>query len=51
MIMPSDECHGILLMVNIDSGNGLVLSGNKPLPEPVLTQIYVIMCRHQVTMS
>ena len=25
--------------VNIGSGNGLVLS--KPLPEPVLTQIYV----------
>ena len=27
--------------VNIGSGNGLVLSGNKPLPEPMLTQIYV----------
>ena len=25
--------------VNIVSGNGLVLSGNKPLPEPMLTQI------------
>ena len=27
--------------VNIGSGNGLVPPGNKPLPEPVLTQIYV----------
>ena len=26
---------------NTVSGNGLVPSGNKPLPEPVLTQIYV----------
>ena len=24
--------------VNIGSGNGLVPSGNKPLPEPMLTQ-------------
>ena len=39
--LPSDECQWILLMINIGSGNGLVLSGNKPLPEPVLTQIYV----------
>ena len=27
--------------VNIGSGNVLVPSGNKPLPEPLLTQIYV----------
>ena len=30
--MPSDECHGTLLMVNevnIGGGNGLVLPGNK----------------------
>ena len=27
--------------VNIGSGNGLVPSGKKPLPEPILTQIYV----------
>ena len=27
--------------VNIGSGNGLVPSGNKPLPEPMLTQICV----------
>ena len=32
--------------VNIGSGNGLVPSGNKPLPEPMLTKIYVaIWCR------
>ena len=29
--------------VNIGSGNGLVPSGNKPLPEPMLTQIYVTL--------
>ena len=28
------------------SGNGLVPSGNKPLPEPMLTQIYVAKWRH-----
>ena len=28
-------------MVNIGSGNGLVPSGSKPLPELMLTQIYV----------
>ena len=28
------------------SGNGLVPSGNKPFPEPMLTQIYVAICRH-----
>ena len=27
--------------VNIGSGNGLVPSGSKPIPEPILTQIYV----------
>ena len=27
--------------VNIGSGNGLVPSGNKPLPEPMLTQTFV----------
>ena len=30
--------------VNIGLGNGLVPSGNKPLPETMLTQIYV--CHH-----
>ena len=37
--------------VNIGSGNGLVPSGNKPLPEPILTQIYVTMWHHQATMG
>ena len=32
--------------VNIGSGNGLVPSGSKPLPEPMLTQIYVVKWRH-----
>ena len=32
--------------VNIGSGNGLVPSGNKLLPEPMLTQISVAMWRH-----
>ena len=31
---PTDE-------VNIGSGNRLVVPGNNPLPQPVLTQIYV----------
>ena len=30
------------------SGNGLVLSGNKPLPEPKLTDIYDTMYRGKV---
>ena len=29
--------------INIGSGNGLVPSGNKPLPEPMLTQISVVI--------
>ena len=33
--------------VNIGTGNGLVLSGNKPLPEPVLPQI----CRHMASLG
>ena len=31
----------ISLMVNTDLGNGLVPPGIKPLPEPMLTQIYI----------
>ena len=34
--------------VNIGSGNGLVLSGNKPLPGPVLTQD---LCRHMASLG
>ena len=33
--------------VSIGSGNGLVPSGNKPLPEPMLTQI----CRHMASLG
>ena len=30
--------------VNIGAGNGLVPPGNKPLPEPMLTQFLIIQC-------
>ena len=41
------ECHRTPLMIdNIGSGNGLMPSGNKPLPEPVLSQIYVASLGH-----
>ena len=33
------------------SGNGLMLSGNRPLPEQMLTKIYVAMWRRQATKS
>ena len=33
-------------LVCIGSGNGLVPTGNKPLPEPMLTQNYVAIWRH-----
>ena len=36
----------LLWKVNIISGNGILPSGNKPLSEPVLTQIYVATWRH-----
>ena len=35
--------------VNTDSGNGLVPSGTKPLPEPMLTKFYDGY--HKTTMS
>ena len=35
--------------VDIGSGNGLVPSGNKPLPEPILTQISVAIWHLQAT--
>ena len=38
-------------LVNIGSGNGLVPSGNNPLPEPMLTQNLVTIWRQQATMS
>ena len=43
--------HETSLIVNIGSGNGLVLPSNKPLPEPVLTQLFGTLWRHQATMS
>ena len=39
-----------MMIVNIMSGDGLVPSGNKPLSEPMLTLIYVAICRHQGTL-
>ena len=47
------ECQSIARpyrwLVNIGSGNGLVPSGNKPLPEPMLTQTYVITKPQETT--
>ena len=37
--------------VNIGLGNGLVPSGNKPLPESVLTKISNAIWRRQAPMS
>ena len=36
-------------LVSIGSGNGLVPSGNKSLPKPMLTQTYVDIWRHKAT--
>ena len=33
--------------VNSDSGDGLMTSGRKPLPEPMLTQFYISIWHHQ----
>ena len=38
-------------LVNTGSGKGLVPSGTKPLPEPVLTQLHVSIWHRQATMS
>ena len=38
------------MSVRIGLGNGLVLSGNKPLPESMLTRIYVAIWCHLATM-
>ena len=52
MIKFPDECHGTLLMnVNIGSSNGFVQSGNQPLPELTLIQIYVGTWRHFATVN
>ena len=37
--------------VNIGSGNGLLSSGTKPLPEPMLTQIHVAIWHHKARMT
>ena len=34
-------------LVKIGSGNGLVPSGTKPLPGPMLTKIYAAIWRHR----
>ena len=39
-----------LWLVNNVSGNGLMLSGIKPLPEPMLTHVYLAIWHHQTTM-
>ena len=39
MKLPS-ICYWFQLWVNIGSGNGLVPSGTKPLPEPILTKFH-----------
>ena len=39
------------LKSTLGSGNGLVPWGTKPLPEPMLTQIYVIIWRHLAMIS
>ena len=44
VILPSDECYWTLVMIiNIGSGNGVVPSGTKPLPEPMLTRSVHLM--------
>ena len=39
-----------LLMISQHSGNGLASSGDNPLPEPVLTHVYLTIWRHQDSM-
>ena len=48
----SNECLQTLLwLVDIGSLNGLVPTDDKPLPEPVSTQIFFTMWRHKASMS
>ena len=37
----STPCKSAL---NIGSGNGLLSSGNDPLPDPMLSKVYVLLC-------
>ena len=45
------ECHWTPLIINICSDKGLMADSTKPLPEPVLTQIDVIIWCHRATMK
>ena len=36
---------------NIGSGNGFLPSGNKPLPEPMLTQVYDDVWHHRISVK
>ena len=53
--MPQDLTDDKLILVQVMaccySGNGLVLSGNKPLPEPMLTIICITVWCHWATMT
>ena len=57
MILLPDECCKTSLRVSHcqhwfrTSGKGLVSWGNKPLPEPMQTEIYVIIWSHWATVS
>ena len=44
--MPSGATRDYWWKVNIGAGNGLVPLDNEPLPEPMLTKIYVAIWRH-----
>ena len=43
---PEKSTRPALIIVNIGSDNGVIPSGNKPVPEPVLTRIYAALWRH-----
>ena len=47
--LPSDECHWTLLMISQRSGNGLVLSGNKPLPDADLCHHVASLGHNELT--
>ena len=50
MKLSSDECYWASL-VNIASGNVLVPLDNRPIPQARLTQFYIAIWRHEVTMN
>ena len=51
LVLGEGECNRTPWYVIIGSGNDFVLSGNKPLPESMLTQIYVTIRRHKAMME